>query len=332
MPRIPLVPAASATLLLALAAEPALADPLPVNLVASLPTAPARIRRFLVSDTPVLDVEALAPAFALAGTTEYLGDPAGPFTHHADGADHAFVFQRGGAVFHATSILGSETKITKRTNSQVWNSAVGLLNTLGINGYGDVYTASRGSIGKAEVTVHNPDGTTTGPDITHQVATYVLKLNNRTTFGAGGEIQVVYGRNGRLAAFQHGLRNLADGGLQTCDTPSVALDRFLDRADLDNRYNVLKNGLAAVDHADLTAVTLGYYMPDATTWTDTLEPVYEIKGTLFGTDDLGNPQSVDLLWYEPAIADGAIPSLGIYADPTMEPIEEPLPGELKPVD
>ena len=152
--------------------------------------APAQIQRFVVGDQPVLSMQQLAPVFALAGNSEFVMEDMDPYEHHRDGADHAYVYHHGGAVFHANGILGSETTLQKRTNAQVWSSASSLLTQLGINGYGS-FTLVQGNIGKGELTTFNADGTKVGPNLTHQMASYQVKLAGKPTFGGGSEITVV---------------------------------------------------------------------------------------------------------------------------------------------
>ncbi len=328
MIRLPLAFSLSATVLAAVVAAPAVAAPWPVNVLVPLPGAPAQVRRYIVDEEPVLAMEDLAPVFALAGSTELVDDDEDPYQHHKDGVDHAYVYQQGGAVFHSTSVLGSESTISKRTNAQVWSSAGTLLTSLGINGYGS-FTLTQGAIGKGEIINHKPDGTTVGPNLTHQMASYTVKLAGKMTFGGGSEITVVYGKNAKVAAFSHGLRNLTDGGLHPTTTAADALENMGERADLYNRFTVLKTGLDTVDHVDITGMAFGYYLPDLATFAETIEPVYEVKGIMYGFDEFGNTASVDLLWYEPALADGVLTDLNVWGDPHVNEVYEPLPGDLE---
>lgn len=318
----------SASALMVLVSSSASAAPWPINVQVPLPNAPAQVTRYIVQNEPVLTVQELAPVFALAGSSEFVTDDADPYEHHADGPDHAYVYVQGGAVFHATQVLGSETPITKRSNSQVFSSASSLLTSLGINGYGP-FTLVQGNVGRAEVTIHKADGTTVGPSVTHQQASYLVKLNGQTTFGGGSEISVMFGQNAKVAAFSHALRNLQNGGLHACKPASEALDDFSERADLFNRFTVLRTGLSSVNHVDITGITLGYYMPDLATLADTIEPVYEIKGVMVGQDPAGNAATAELLWYEPALRDAALPDLGIWGDPQLNIQNAPLPGSIE---
>lgn len=311
---------------------PLSAAPWPVQVLVPMPSNPPTMERFEVSPDPVVTLGELAPVFQLNGQVQNSDDVGDVYAHLADGPDHAYVYQNGGAAVHATAILDQEAPIQVRSMSQVFGSANSLLSALGIGAFGP-FTLHQGSLGKAQITIVKADGTIVGPNTTHQLASYSVKVNGIPTFGGGSDVQVVFGANAKVGAFTHALRNVEGGIVGPCKSASQALDDFGERAELHNRFSVLKTGLAQISRVDVSSITLGYYMPDLATAASTLEPVWELKGALVGYDEQGKAASADFSWYEPALSDAELPDLGVFGDPMLDPSNAPMPGSIgKPVE
>jgi len=324
--------ACSATLLgLALAEGSAAAAPWPVDLAAPLPAVPSQLRRYIVDPEPVTTIDDLRGPFSLVGEPETVGDDEDPYQHLRDAEDHAYVYLNGGATFHDTNILDSETKMNGLAQNRVWTTAEALLNNLGMMEVGPT-RHSRYKIGKGEVKITKPTGAVQGPFLVHQTAVFTSTVDGLPTFGAGGETTVTFGANYRLGGFTHGTRHLVDGGMHEVDPPEVALQRMGDRADLQNRFNLLKVAFASIERVEITSVRLGYFVAPGTSYADTVEPAYEVVGLIHGYGDDGNPGTVDLLWYEPALQDGFIADHCVSADPDLTCGDFVGTPEVKPVE
>jgi hypothetical protein len=287
--------------LTALAAAAAAAAPWPVTLDREPAPAPERVTLYTPdASVPFADMPALQRAFSVTGQARHEPDLGGLF-HLAADRLHLVLFDDGGAHYHDLVALASDAAIEPTDEAILWGESGALLQDLGLLTDGPCQLAPA-HIGFAErATLEGRKGER-DIRLTHESATWVQVIDGLPTFGPGSETQVVYGPDGAIAAFSHAQRPLVAQGTAAVSTPRQAIARFLREADETGQWNYYKAAIAEVDHVVLHGATLGYWVPgrgesDGAPY----EPVYAITGAVHGTDYAGQPTTVDLLWYEPAI-------------------------------
>lgn len=291
---------------LSLAGTARAAAPWPVRVSAAMPQVPTTMVAWTTeADEPVTSLDDLSDALGLVGVPQD-EDALGGFQHLVDDDTHAYVYTWGGAAVHDLVYGGTEDEIEPMSADDLWATSDALLDELGLFDVPGVdIEADR--LGEHRIQAFDGQNHLLGSWIAHQVVTYTQQVDGYPTMGPGSEIRFVYGEDGLLTAFSHAVRELHEGPTLRIDSPEVAVKRYLDRAGATNRWNLYKLATPGLTRVDLTSVELGYYSPSTLETDPVLEPVYEIKGTIYGArGPIG-----ELLWYEPAGRGRSIPELDV---------------------
>ena len=282
------------------------AAPWPVKVTADMPDAPATMTAWITpADAPVTSMEALQDTFGLMGIAAE-EDAFGGLTHLVDGEIHAYVPTWGGAALHDIVYGGTESPIDPMSEGELWMTSDALLDDLGLFDVDGVEIVPA-ALGEHRVEVFDAQHRSQGAWTAHQVVSYEQLVDGYPAMGPGAEVRLVYGEDGLVTAMSHAVRELGEGVELTLDAPEVAVKRFLDRAGATGRWSLNKLATPGLTRVELTDVTLGYYAPSTMLANPVLEPVYEIRGTIYGAKGaLG-----ELLWYEPAATGRRIPELRV---------------------
>jgi hypothetical protein len=293
-------PMISTTLLLALAVT-AEAAPWPVTVEPTLSEAPRHVTLYAPKPGASMSpMPRLQRAFAMPGQAERSDDLGGLEHIGADGI-HLVSFDDGGAHYHDTVVLDDDQAMVPMSDGQLWQESRALLGDLGLLAEGPAWLEPTGT-GFVEHFTIDPDKGEHDIRTTHQGTTWTQVIDGLPCFGGGAETQILFGDGGAVASFHHAQRPLEAVGLARTLSPGLAIDRFLLQADRTGRWNHYKAGIAEVDHVHLHDAELGYLVPgrgegDGAPYL----PVYAITGTVHGVDHAGQPTTVDLLWYQPAL-------------------------------
>ncbi|AUX39692.1 uncharacterized protein SOCE26_010870 [Sorangium cellulosum] len=277
---------------------------------AELPNAPRELPVYaVVRGKPRTDMPALERAFGVRGAAKS-SDRFGGVSHLRDGERHAYVYDHGGAAFHDAALIGSEEPMEPVPAHILWKDAARRLGQLKLLAAGPVQLEP-GNVGSQTVTQRDERGEPLRQWISAQSVVYKQRIDGLPTFGAGSEVDFVYVKDRALASFSHAVREIEKGAPLPIDAPLKAIRRYLDRAAKEQRWNLLKAHIRQVDRVDIEDVQLGYYVPEATSPAETLEPVYALRGKAHGTDGSGAQTTVNVAWFEPAAAGRAISSLAV---------------------
>jgi hypothetical protein len=291
----------TSTLVFLLASTAPQAAPWPVSVEAKLSPAPTRVTLYApMADATLTDMATLQGAFSLPGQAQHAPDLGGLQHLERDGI-HLVAFDDGGAHYHDLVVMEADQAMQPWPEAQLWQDSAELLRDLGLLADGPAWL-ERGGTGFVEHFEIDPDQGEHDIRMSHQVVTWNQVIDGLPCFGGGAETQIVYGDGGAIASFHHAQRPLEPVASLATISPSLAIDRFLAQADRTGSWNVYKAAIAEVDHVHLHDAELGYLVPgrgeaDGAPY----QPVYEITGTVHGVDHEGNPTTIDLLWYQPAL-------------------------------
>jgi len=288
--------------------------PWPVVVSADLPTTPAALVVYEIASEQLREqANALGAIFGVSAAP-IREQMFGGVSHARDGQRHTYVYAHGGAAFHDVSLIGSEMPMEEIADERLWEDARMRIEQLGLFSIGHVELVPT-KMGSHEVERINETTQSTERWISARSVVFAQMIDGLPTFGAGAEVSIVYGEGGAVASFSHAVRNVRSGVRARIDNPEQAIGRFLERAGREHRWNLLKAYIHRIKHVDIQEVRLGYYVPEATTPVETLEPVFELRGVIAGFDIQEQPMTVGLEWIEPACAERSIPSLAINAAP-----------------
>ncbi len=295
------------TLVLALAASVPQAAPWPVSVEAELGSAPERVTLYApLPGAIIADMHTLQRVFSMPGQAEFTPDLGG-LDHIGRDDIHLVVFADGGAHYHDLVVMKSDQAMADIDDSVLWQDSAALLEALELLADGPVHLEPAGT-GFVEHFEIDPDTGETNIRQSHQGVTWLQVIDGLPSFGPGSETEVLYGDGGAIAAFHHAQRPLRAVGVAPVLDPAAAVDAFLLDADETGAWNHYKAAIGEVDHVHVGAAELGYYVPGRGESTGTpYQPVYEITGTIHGVDPLGEPTTIDLLWYQPALRSPAGP-------------------------
>lgn len=297
------------TLLAALSAH---AAPWPLVVSADLLDAPQALTVFAVDpDEAVTDLGTLHRALVLDPDARTVVGPGG--VEHlvsSDGIEHAFVFAGGGVAYDRLDLLDSLERFGPVSVRDFWAEAGAVLADVGLEGV-DWTELKPGVAGKRIVGRGDRNGTVGAPWITHRSAAYDVEIDGMLAFGPGAEVTAVFAPGMELARFSHALRRLEPSHDAPILPPSEVVEQFSRRASETGRYNLVLASIYDIEEVEITDLRVGYYLPDSGTVVGLVEPVWELTGEIRGHDADGNPTSVDLLWYEPAIDGSGISELKV---------------------
>ncbi len=284
------------SLLLTLAA----AQAAPVTFTGPAPEAPGAVTLFAPSvDGSITPIDQLQDLFGLAGLPVQDEDLGG-VSRVRDGELSTFAFDQGGAMFSDLGALKSHRPIQPRGESALYADAGAVLDELGLFDVQNVELIE-GRGGRMTVRLTDPQGRARAPFVTHEKASFQQMIDGLPGFGGGAEIDVVYGRDGRLAMVQHAVRELEELGTAEVIDAQQAVDQLARRAEEGAPYNLHLIAMGRVDSVEIRSAELGYYVPDLGQIFETYEPVWELRGVVHGTSVRGAPMEAELLWYEPAV-------------------------------
>lgn len=287
----------------------ALAAPLHLDVTATLPTAPSEMTLYeTVEIDPADALQDFAIWFDFTRPLPLL-DPLDDSVHARDGARFLWSYPDGGIQYDDTGHLSSERPIRPRSTTELWTKADRILDDLGLFD-ASVITLDRGRVGASVAEAFDAQGNSLGRQLTGQSVSYRYLLDGWTVFGPGGETTVEFDDVG-LVSLSDAQRTLAPVDTVTPDAPEVAIARWLDRAEQEDRWTEYLSWVPAIEAVRLTSVRLGYFAPPTGAQCDVLEPVYEFRGVVLGHDARGKAVSVDFLWWEPAVDGRGIPSLNL---------------------
>jgi hypothetical protein len=291
----------SSTLVFVLASGVTQAAPWPVSVEAEISPAPTRVTLFApVAHATHTDMASLQRAFAMPGQTEHSPDLGGLQHLEQDGI-HLVAFDDGGAHYHDLVVMESDQTMQPWPESRLWQDSGALLRDLELLADGPTWL-ERGGTGFVEHFEIDPEQGEHNIRMSHQVVTWNQIIDGLPCFGGGAETQIVYGDGGAVASFHHAQRPLEAVGSVAPLTPEQAIDRFLAQADRTGAWNHYKAAIDEVDHVHLHDAELGYLVPGRGESSGApYQPVYEITGSVHGVDHEGNPTTIDLLWYQPAL-------------------------------
>lgn len=298
-------------LLLSLAGAPAMAGDWTLQLEADLPTTDsAAIVYQLRTDAPPVDMDDLLTSFGMAPVPE-LDQPVDGHQHAMDEGRHAHVFASGAAAFHDLDVLDSVIPIEPLSPDLLWARAEGLLAELGLLHLGPLRLQPGVMGAKMLERPTLPGGRRLRPLLTHQMTIFDLTVDGLPTFGGGSQVELIWGEGGQLGAFSHALRELDELDLLPVIGAAEAARRYDQRAHETGRLNLYKAAIEDVERVVIEQVTFGYYLPDLAQDDQLCVPVFQIEGSVHGTDPFGEPGRADLLWLEPAVDTYGIDALAI---------------------
>jgi len=255
----------------------------------------------VVLDQPLVDLEGLKSAFGVDGVP-FPEEEFGGVWHLVDADKHLYLFRDGAADLHVLEVLETIDPMTPMEDEELWDRSQGTLSDLGLLEWGPV-EVSPVRTGDLRMEITDGPGAGGAPWTTLRSAFWAQRIDGWPAFGPCSEIEVGYGRDRELAIFSHCMRRLEDVGRFVPDAPEVALERYLERARLEGYWTAYLTHLHSVESLEITAVTLGYWLPESGDAFNAAAPFYEIQGVFSGLDEDGSPVLTDMLWYEPALAD-----------------------------
>lgn len=270
-----------------------------VELPATWPAPVSEVALYkVVRGAPPADVTAMERMFGVAGAGERSREFGG-LVHVREGQRHVYVFDTGGAVYHDVDHIGSTREIEPFDDESLWEDASRRVAELHLTGPG-MPELVRGRI----VTARAATGIRTSvPQADWPVAqsvTFEQRLDGLPMFGAGNDVQLVYGEGGSIVSFTSQVRPLEKAGTIAVDSAEEAVGRYLDRANRTGRWNLAKAFVKEVRKLTIDHAQLGYYLPSLSVPCEAAEPVYAIAGFAEGLDGRGRPTTVPVLWVEPA--------------------------------
>lgn len=285
-----------------------------ISLPESFPAAREEIAFYkVVRGAPPAGIDAMAQMFGTKGVAESSNEFGG-LVHVRDGQRHMYVFDSGGAVFHDVERIGSTNEIEPLDDESLWQDAARRIAELHLQGPG-LPELVRGRI----MTARAAHGIRTStPKVDWPVAqsvTFEQRLGGLPVFGAGSDVQIVYGEGGRVVSFTSQVRPFKQEGTIAIASAEEAVANYLDRANKAGRWNLAKAFVKDVRKLTIDHAQLGYYMPPLSSPCDAAEPVWAIAGTAEGLDGRGYPTRVPVLWLEPAAAGRTLADINVSSEP-----------------
>ena len=298
-------------LLFALSGASAFAGSWTFHVDAELPSADNEAMVYqLRTHAPLVSIDQLQTSFGMVSDPA-LEDRIEGHLHAEDEGRHAHVFASGAAAFHDLDVLDSIEPIEPTSADTLWAHAEGVLAELELLQVGPVLVQPGVLGAKLLEREPLPGGRRLQPRLTHQMTIFDLTVDGLPTFGGGSQVELIYGEHGQLGAFSHAVRELDELDLLPVIEPSEATRRYDERAHQTGRINLYKAAISDVERVVIERVSFGYYMPDLAQSDDLCVPVYQLEGSVYGTDHLGEPSRVNLLWIEPAVDTYGIDALEI---------------------
>jgi hypothetical protein len=290
----------STTLLTLLALGSAHAAPWPVVVAEELGQAPARVSLYAPApDKTLTSMDDLQRAFAMQGQAER-DDALGGLWHLGHDGVHLVAFDDGGAHYHDTFVMDLDQAIEPWSEQRLREESVAVLRDLDLIAQGPAHLELSG-IGFVEHFVIE-DGQEKDARVSQQGTNWLQVIDGLPAFGPGAETELLFGEGGAIASFSHAQRPLESLGSVPVLSPRQAVFGFLADADETGQWNHYKAAVGEVEVVELHAAELGYWVPGRGESVGApYEPVYAITGTIHGTDPMGEPAAIDLLWYQPAL-------------------------------
>lgn len=280
--------------------------------------APARLDRTVPESMSIYRVSAEEPVLSLAdvkGTFGVVGPAAEPslapgVKHVQDDGVHVFYYPDGAATVHDVERATSEDRMVPLSEDELWASGEELLAQLGLDELGPI-AIERDRIGTHRIQEFDSEARLQDEWIAHQSANFHQVIDGKPAFGPGSQVQMILADGGDVVGFSHAVRRLEQHQRVVVDAPEVAVRRFVDRAATTHRLGLNRAAIRGVYQLDVTDVSLGYFLPAPGAEVDTVEPVYVLKGKIYGDGEFETPYSTDLTWFEPAVEGRELPTLDV---------------------
>lgn len=258
---------------------------------------------------PALSMAAVQDAFGVDGPTDE--PPMAPGVKHIDDDGvQVFYFPDGAAMVHDIERATSEAPMTLLPEDEIWATSEVLLSRLGLDDL-DTVSLQRDGIGTHRIQEYNAAAELQDEWIAHQAASFRQVIDGKPTVGPGSQVQMILADGGEVVSFSHAVRRLELDQHVVVDSPDIALHRFVDRAAATSRWGLHRAAIRGVYQLDVTEISLGYYLPAPGAEVDTVEPVYVLKGKIYGDGEFETPTSTDLMWIEPAVEGRELRSLDV---------------------
>lgn len=274
--------------------------PWPGEITARVPEIPGEMAVYeVVTGQPLVDLEALKAEFDLHGVAVKDDDFYGA-RQLVDDDRHLYLFEDGSADLHVIEVLMSIEPMTPMADAELWSRSEELLENLGLLGSGPVEMV-REDTGSQEIGIIGEHGMDREPWTTHRSAIWTQRIEGFPAFGPCAVTEIEYGRDRELSSFSHCLRRLEKLGRIVPETPTMALERYLERASRLGAWNHYLADMPPVDGLQITDVILGYHVPEPGAGLMLVVPVYEIRGVFRGRRPDGEVVHTDMIWLEPAL-------------------------------
>lgn len=143
--------------------------------------------------------------------------------------------------------------------------------------------------------------------LTHQIANFRQRIDHIPAMGPGAMVEVVYPGDLFAVALRSPMRCLQPEEVAPTVSPAEAVVAWRMRAENGGPWNLRGHVDVPFDGAEILSLQLGHYVPDVGAFAPSIDPVYEIRGTVKGVYPDGEVVTVPFLWFEPAIQGRPLP-------------------------
>jgi len=253
-----------------------------------------------------IEIEQLMAAAEMDARPIELSDD-GPL-YARDGDRHAFEFNDGsGLVFDedytrcpVDGPRGCSTALQLQ-DARVWTAAGATLDEMDAMEHGPM------TLREGLIFVERVEATTPAP-VHRKVALYRQRIQERPTWGNGCLVAVAVDRDTNVVGIAHAVRDLEPEASGEALAPRRALMNWYDRIEAGEEFSVAPTDIE-VEAVDVHSFKLGYHVPGIDADSRTVEPVYRIEATVFGSPADGIRDHAEVVFYEPALAGRKAPGL-----------------------